>query len=239
MAVIKLYSHGTCKCQHCGGDVAELHHKYPGTAVWEDREFGARATVRARQHQLEMYTVIPDYITPLCKTCHKKEHKKLKEAVMKHTIDLKRFSTGSKVLVVGTQKEECSEWLLEEAKILANSKPVLFVTPNIQDAHVSNMALVTLDGAYDYIQSHKTQLKDTILVLDGWGYCSDAEFFNDKYYMVIVKMWVDKTDPGTTYGLELTIPEESPAFSETCDAVIKHVKTELYGHVVAIEYKKK
>jgi hypothetical protein len=75
--VIELYSHGTCKCSHCGGSVEELHHTNPEDGKWEMQEFGIQTNIQARKHQLEMYTVIPDYITPLCKKCHLKLHKEL------------------------------------------------------------------------------------------------------------------------------------------------------------------
>ena len=77
--VIELYSHGTCKCSHCGGSVEELHHTDPANGKWERKEFTRVSTIKARKHQLEMYTVIPNYITPLCKKCHKEVHKQLKE----------------------------------------------------------------------------------------------------------------------------------------------------------------
>ena len=77
--VIELYSHGTCKCSHCGGPVEELHHTDPANGTWEKKIIGNVSCVSARKHQLEMYTVIPDYITPLCKKCHKDLHTQLKE----------------------------------------------------------------------------------------------------------------------------------------------------------------
>lgn len=73
--IIELYSHGTCKCMHCGGAVEELHHTNPADGTWEKEHFCNETNAAARLHQLEMYTVIPDYITPLCKKCHKKIHK--------------------------------------------------------------------------------------------------------------------------------------------------------------------
>jgi len=77
--IIELYSHGTCKCSHCSGSVEELHHTDPANGKWEKKEFGSKTTLAARKHQLEMYTVIPDYITPLCKKCHKDLHTQFKE----------------------------------------------------------------------------------------------------------------------------------------------------------------
>ena len=76
--VIELYSHGTCKCSHCGDSVQELHHTDPANGKWELQTFKSKANTAARLHQLEMYTVIPDYITVLCKKCHVTLHKKLK-----------------------------------------------------------------------------------------------------------------------------------------------------------------
>ena len=76
--IIELYSHGTCKCVRCGGEVEELHHTNPEHGLWERNTFNGKSTHAARNHQLEMYTVIPDYITPLCKKCHLKVHKELK-----------------------------------------------------------------------------------------------------------------------------------------------------------------
>jgi len=76
--VIELYSHGTCKCSHCSGPVEELHHTDPANGKWELQTFKSKSNKAARNHQLEMYTVIPDYITPLCKKCHLKVHKELK-----------------------------------------------------------------------------------------------------------------------------------------------------------------
>ena len=77
--VIELYSHGTCKCSHCSGPVEELHHTDPANGKWEKKEFTSVSAIDARKHQLDMYTIIPDYITPLCKKCHKEVHKQLKE----------------------------------------------------------------------------------------------------------------------------------------------------------------
>ena len=80
--VIELYSHGTCKCSHCGGPVEELHHTNPEDGKWEKKEFGGQSCIAARHHQIEMYTVIPDYIQPLCKKCHKEIHKNIMEVMV-------------------------------------------------------------------------------------------------------------------------------------------------------------
>jgi hypothetical protein len=76
--VIELYSHGTCKCSRCGGPVEHLHHTNPEDGKYEKETFGKASTNYARKHQLEMYMVMPDYITPLCKKCHKEVHRELR-----------------------------------------------------------------------------------------------------------------------------------------------------------------
>lgn len=79
--IIDLYSHGTGKCLRCGGKVEHLHHTNPEDGKWEMSKFGSISTRSARVNQVDMYTVISDYITPLCKACHCKLHKELRRPV--------------------------------------------------------------------------------------------------------------------------------------------------------------
>ncbi len=78
--VIYLYSHGTNLCK-CGSPIEELHHTNPEDGTWESKTFGSRSCREARLHQIGMYTVIPNYIQPLCKVCHRAAHKQLKERI--------------------------------------------------------------------------------------------------------------------------------------------------------------
>ena len=71
---IELYTHGTNKCVKCGGLVQELHHTNPEHGAWDKKNIFGAARYK---HYIDMYTVIPNYITPVCKDCHIKIHKEL------------------------------------------------------------------------------------------------------------------------------------------------------------------
>jgi len=42
-----------------------------------------KSVVSARKHQLDMYTVIPTYITPVCCSCHSKIHADMRKQFLK------------------------------------------------------------------------------------------------------------------------------------------------------------
>ena len=61
-----------------GGDLFAFQNGKEIKGTWEKETFKSNANSLARLHQLEMYTVIPNYITPLCKKCHIKVHRELR-----------------------------------------------------------------------------------------------------------------------------------------------------------------
>lgn len=74
--VIDLYSNGEKACQTCSGEVSDLHHLNKEDGIWERENIGRGDNTKARQHQLLMFAIRPNYIIPLCKKCHIKIHKK-------------------------------------------------------------------------------------------------------------------------------------------------------------------
>lgn len=73
-----LFTNGINRCMHCNGAIEQFHHSNPSDAKCEKMKFGSTNTIDARTYQIKQHKKNKNYIVPLCKQCHKEEHKRLK-----------------------------------------------------------------------------------------------------------------------------------------------------------------